>query len=119
MEVIVPVKKILEELDYRTDRLNDKSRKYVGKIEIKMSKWNIYLALQMRSQMSDTSDLITIVPFLQDFTLDCDSNDKHEGVTMWTYNTFMNNSASSMLYARICHRCPKFMTKKGLLISHC
>lgn len=60
------------------------------------------LKFQLKSQIFDRSDPITILGFVPAFQMMCDMNGLHKGVTRWSSHHFTKKSAAAVPSARPC-----------------
>jgi len=58
------------------------------------------MEVQLKSQIFDPMDPITILSFLPAFKTACDSNGIHEGAAMWLFQFFVKKTAKAALSAR-------------------
>lgn len=107
-------------LDFRTYRLVDTSPKYDDRVAKRVAKWAKRLQVQMKTNIFDSFDPISIISFLSAFKLACDTNGVHEGAAMWLLHFFMKKPAAAALNSRISlpsksHR----RHKEGTLTTYC
>lgn len=72
-----------EELNYRTYCLSDKSSNYVVEVPQSVDKWAKSLQVQMKMQIFDSFDPVSILSFLSAFKLACDTSGVNEGAALW------------------------------------
>lgn len=58
------------------------------------------MTTQMKSHIFSPFQPISIVRFLRNFKLACETNGVHEGSPIWLFNFFMKNSSSAVLNTR-------------------
>lgn len=68
-----------EALDYRTYLLADKSSNYDDEVVISVPNWTKRLQVQMKFQVFDSFNLISIIIFVLASKLVCNTNGVHEG----------------------------------------
>jgi len=87
-------------LDYRTYLLNDRSTKFNSGVTKQIAKMVRRMDVQMKSQIFDPVDPITILSFLPAFKTACDSNGIHEGAAMWLFQYFVKKTTKAAIVAR-------------------
>lgn len=107
-----------EALDFLTYRLRLQSQKYNGHISEKMDKWARRMNVQMKSACFRPSDPISVLSFLHNFKMACDSNGIHEGAAMWLFQYFIKEPAKAPLMHRVCLT-DKDSQQKGKLTTYC
>jgi len=88
-------------LDYRTYRLNDRSKRYDHKVAGKISKWISRMRVQLGSKQFDPADPVSILSYLQTFKTACDTLGVNEGAAVWLFAAYMREPAKSALTMRI------------------
>lgn len=64
-------------------------------------KWVSRLQAQVKSQISDPMDPVSITWLLNAFNVVCIINSTHEGAAMWLFPSFMSKSTAPELTARL------------------
>lgn len=88
-------------LDYRSYRLANTKQTYGCKVAKQISKMAKRLEVQMRPNMSDATDPISILSFLSMFQAACDTNGISEGAEMWLFPFFVQKPANTAMTARL------------------
>lgn len=101
LSVVHPVNHPFQEvLWYRTYHLPDESSHYGDEVAWSIAWWAKCLQVQMRSQILDFFDRISILSFLFAFKLAFDLNGVHKGAVIWLLNGFKNCFAAVTLSTR-------------------
>lgn len=82
--------------------LADQSQHYDDDLARHIAKMAKRLEVQLKLQMFDGSNPITILSFLLAFQMACDTNITHAGVSMWLFPSFVKKPACAALSARTC-----------------
>lgn len=87
-------------MNYCPYLLEDKLQKYEEDVARKTEKQSKRLSVQMKSQTFDAVKPLTILRFLNGFTLACHTNRMPDGADMWLFHLFMKKPASKDPNAR-------------------
>lgn len=70
-------------MDYRSSPLAEQSQHYDNNVSRHIAKMTKRLELQLKVQIFDRSDPITILSFLPVIQMGCDANGVYEGASIW------------------------------------
>lgn len=106
-------------MGYHSYRMADRSQYYDDGVARHIAKMGRRLKVQLKSQMFDGSDPITILSFLPAFQMTSDKNRVHEGADMWLFHFFRKKPAGAEFNAKKCLTSSRRSCQKGNLTSYC
>lgn len=89
-------------VDYQTYWLVDTSSEYDMKVSKNVAKMAYRMTGRIQAHTLKSFISISIVEFLKNFKLTCDSNGTNMSASMWLFYVFMNISASALLNEQQC-----------------
>lgn len=88
-------------VEYRTYRLDNQYTLYDHTVSKNIAKMSKRFSTQMKPHTFDPFDTISIIGFLFNFQLACDTDGIHEGAAIKLFHFFMKKSASSALHTKL------------------
>lgn len=90
-------------LDHQIYPLADKSSNYDDRPSKSVTTWTKWLQVQLRTNLFDSLDFISIISFLSTFKLACDTNGTHKDSAIRLLHFFMKKPAAVYLNSRKTH----------------
>lgn len=102
MEINHPVNHRSKKLvDCRTARLADILTKYYCLVSKNIAKIEKQTTAQIKPHTFNSFDPMSIIGFLKNFKLACDTDGVHEGASMWLLHFVVNKTASAVVNTRL------------------
>ncbi|CAN8074214.1 unnamed protein product [Agarophyton chilense] len=88
-------------VEYRTYRLNDRSRKYKSKVARGIARYQKKFNVQMKEHSFSGADAISFLNFLQRFKTACNHNGLSERAALWCFQFYLTGSAHALIQSRL------------------